>query len=346
MLSIDGSQGEGGGQVLRTSLSLAAITGTAFHIEDIRARRARPGLLRQHLTAVRAAAEVCDAELEGAELGSRALRFRPRRPRAGDYRFAVGTAGSACLVCQTVLPILLFAEGTSSVTFEGGTHNVHAPPYDFLEFVYFPVLRRFGVELESRLHRVGFYPAGGGRFGLRLEGALELRPLTLVSRDAAPKLLAWTLTSRLPDHVAERELSLVREGLALGRHVCRAEVVDAHGPGNVLCISIESDTPELVTAFGEPGKRAEQVAEEALVQAREYLARDVPVGVHLADQLLLPLALAGGRFRTGLLSLHARTNVDVIRTFLGSTALQLEQQDEDWLVTAPGTPLARLGARR
>lgn len=336
MLHIDGSQGEGGGQVLRTSLSLAALTGTSIHIENIRAGRARPGLLRQHLTAVRAAAEVCGAELEGAELRSRELRFQPRAARAGDYRFAVGTAGSACLVCQTVLPILLFARGTSTVSFEGGTHNPNAPPYDFLEFVYFPALRRFGIQLQARLARVGFYPAGGGSFTVRLDGAPKLRALTLVEREPEPKLAAWAISSRLVAHVAERELAVVREGLALERHVCRAEVVDAAGPGNVLCILAESATPELVTAFGEPGKRAELVAEEALQQAREFLAGDVPVGVHLADQLLLPLALAGGSFRAGPLSLHARTNIEVIRAFLGPHALELQDRGDSCVVSSPG----------
>src|SRR5687768_8335334 len=163
MQVLDGSQGEGGGQVLRTSLGLSLLTGTPFKIENIRANRSPPGLRRQHLTAVEAAAQVGDAEVEGAAVGARALTFTPRAVKTGDFRFAVGTAGSCTLVLQTVLPALMTRATASRLVLEGGTHNPMAPPFDFLERVYLPLLERMGPRVSMTLERPGFYPAGGGK---------------------------------------------------------------------------------------------------------------------------------------------------------------------------------------
>ena len=173
MLLIDGSQGEGGGQILRTALGLSLVTGTAFRIEKIRAGRAKPGLLRQHLTAVNAATVIGDALVDGAELGSPALVFRPRSVRPGAYRFAVGTAGSASLVLQTVLPPLLTAGASSILTLEGGTHNPWAPPFDFLARAFLPLLERMGAPVRAAIQRYGFYPAGGGQFTVVGKAALH-----------------------------------------------------------------------------------------------------------------------------------------------------------------------------
>ncbi len=163
MLQIDGSRGEGGGQILRTSLTLSMITGRPLQIQQIRAQRAKPGLMRQHLTAVKAAAEVCGAETEGAELGSRTLTFRPGAVQAGQYSFDIGTAGSASLVLQTILPPLMIAGGASQLTLRGGTHNMHAPPFDFLAKAFLPLLARIGPRVQATLLRHGgFYPAGSG----------------------------------------------------------------------------------------------------------------------------------------------------------------------------------------
>jgi RNA 3'-terminal phosphate cyclase (ATP) len=336
MLVIDGSQGEGGGQVLRTSLSLSALTGIPVRIDRIRAGRRRPGLLRQHLTAVRAAAEVCGAEVEGGALGSRSLSFTPGVPRAGSYTFSVGTAGSACLVCQTVLPILARVGGASELCFEGGTHNNLAPPYDFLERIFFPLLLRLGVELEAELIAHGFYPAGGGVFRVSLGPTSSLRPLDLLERREEPRIEAWALSARLPDHVATRELAVVREAFSLPAERCRALPVRSPGPGNALCILLDSDTPELVTAFGERRKPAERVAKEAVRMARRYLEAAVPVGEHLADQLVLWIALAGGAFRTLQPSPHTRTNIAVVRAFLGEEALRVERGDGAVLIAGKG----------
>jgi len=319
VLTIDGSRGEGGGQILRTALALSLVSGTPFRIERIRAGRARPGLLRQHLTAVHAAVAVGGAEVEGAALGSPALEFRPRAVRAGAYRFAVGTAGSTGLVLQTVLPALLTAGVPSTLTLEGGTHNPAAPPFDFLARAFLPLIARMGPRVDAVLDRPGFHPAGGGQCTFKITPSGRLAPLTLLERGAIVRRRARALVARLPRQIAERELTVVRNRLGWGEEELEVVAVngEARGPGNVLLLEIESEhVTELFSGFGQLGVRAEAVAEQAVQEARRYLAAGVPVCPHLADQLLLPLALAGGgAFRTLALSSHSRTNLDVIGAF-------------------------------
>jgi RNA 3'-terminal phosphate cyclase (ATP) len=184
ILTIDGSQGEGGGQVLRSSLAMSLVTGRPFVIENIRAKRSKPGLMRQHLTAVNAATEVSHAEVTGAAIGSARLEFRPGKVESGNYGFSVGTAGSTTLVLQTVLPALLLAEGESNLILEGGTHNPFAPPLDFLTKSYLPLLNRMGpkVSVDRMSVRPGFYPAGGGRFAVRIQPARQLGRLEIMER--------------------------------------------------------------------------------------------------------------------------------------------------------------------
>jgi len=340
MLTIDGSRGEGGGQIFRTSLALSLVSGTPFRIDRIRAGRAKPGLMRQHLTALEAAATVGDAEVEGAGIGAQAIVFRPKRVRPGAYRFAVGTAGSAGLVLQTILPPLLTATGPSTLTLEGGTHNPHAPPFDFLAQAFLPQLRRMGVGVEARLERAGFYPAGGGRMTIEITPAPALRPLELTARGAVRRRRARVLIARLPRQIGDRELAVVRSRLGWLAGELEVAVLgdDVTGPGNVLLLEIESEhATEVFTGFGEVGVRAETVAERAVQEARQYLAADVPVGPYLADQLLLPLALArGGSFRTVPLTRHASTNIEVIRQFLGSSVDVARAGDDAVDVTVRG----------
>jgi RNA 3'-terminal phosphate cyclase (ATP) len=318
MITIDGSQGEGGGQILRTALGLSLVTGRPFRLEQVRARRSKPGLLRQHLTAVQAAAAVSGGRVDGAELGSRTLTFEPRQARGGEYHFAVGTAGSATLVLQTILPALMTAAEPSQVLLEGGTHNPYAPPFDFLSKTFLPVLRRLGPSVDVSLDRHGFYPAGGGRFAVRVAPSARLERVSLLERGAL-RVSARAITACLPGRIADRELAIVRERLGLERAVCRAESADCSiGPGNVLMIVLESDAlTEVVTAFGEKGVSAEAVADSACAEARAYMACPVPVGQHLADQLLVPMAMAGGgSFRTLAPTSHTRTNAEVVSRFL------------------------------
>lgn len=318
-LMIDGSRGEGGGQILRTSLALSAITRTAIHIVNVRGRRKKPGLMRQHLTGVLAAAELCGAEVEGAELRSGELKFRPGAIRPGEYRFTVSTAGSACLVFQTVLPALLMADGPSKVTFEGGTHNPMSPPYDFIEQCFVPILTRMGASVKLQLERPGFMPAGGGRFTALIEPWREKRQVELMHAGAVVGQRARALVARLPPKIGHRELRVVRDELGWDPRDCAVETIDhSAGPGNVLFCQVEREhVTELVTAFGQRGVSAEKVASQAVDEMQRYLAADAPVGEHLADQLMLPMALAGGgRYRTLPLSLHSHTNKDIIELFL------------------------------
>jgi RNA 3'-terminal phosphate cyclase (ATP) len=317
-ITIDGSEGEGGGQILRTALALSLVTGRPFRIDGIRAGRRKPGLMRQHLTAVQGAAQVSEARVSGGDLGSRTLSFEPSQVRGGEYRLAVGTAGSATLVLQTVLPALLLAREPSRLTLEGGTHNPFAPPFDFLARTFLPILRRMGASVEASLETYGFYPAGGGRFTVAIEPCAALGRLSLLERGAT-QIHARALVAALSGDISKRELGIVRERLNLERERCRVEtVVNSVGPGNVLMIEIASETViEVVTGFGEKGTSAEKVASDACDEAQAYIAAGVPVGIHLADQLLIPMALAGGgTFRTLKPTRHTVTNADVIRRFL------------------------------
>ena len=316
---IDGSQGEGGGQILRTSLALSLVTGQPFRLENIRAGREKPGLLRQHLTAVEAATTIGSAAVSGAALGSKTLEFRPGRVQAGNHRFAVGSAGSATLVLQTVLPPLLTAANTSTLTLEGGTHNPFAPPFDFLARCFAPLIQRMGPRLELELRRPGFYPAGGGKFHARIEPVKRLSRLELLQRGAIRQRCARALVSKLPAEVGERELEVVREQLGWAEQECRVETVpNPVGPGNALLLEIETEqVTKVFTSFGERGRPAEEVAREAAEAVGAWLGADVPVDEHLADQLLVPMALAGGgRFRTVKPSLHSTTNAQIIERFL------------------------------
>lgn len=330
MLTIDGSQGEGGGQMLRTSLALSMVTGAPFRMANIRARRSKPGLMRQHLTALQAATAVSNADVSGAAVGSTEITFRPGKVRGGDYSFSVGTAGSATLVLQTILPALLLADARSTLALEGGTHNPMSPPFDFLVRAFLPLIGRMGPRVEAVLERPGFYPAGGGRFRVTVEPTTSLQPIELLARGELRARRASAVVASLPRAIAERELRVIEERLGWDRACLQSKVIpNAQGPGNVVIIELESEhVTEVFTSFGERGVSAEKVARSAAAEAADYLHSGVPIGPHLADQLLLPLALAGGgAFRTMEPSLHARTQADVIRMFLG-TAVAMDLADD------------------
>lgn len=306
-------------QVLRTSLSLSMVTGRPFRIERIRAGRANSGLLRQHLTCVQSAAEICGAAVQGAELGSKQLTFRPSEVRAGDYQFSIGTAGSTTLVLQTILPSLLTAKGRSTLVLEGGTHNPAAPPFDFLERVFLPLINRMGPRVSAVLNRHGFFPAGGGDIRVEVEPVEQLQPLELLTRGEIRCRTCRVLLSNLPRAIAEREWQAVASSLNWPDDCLDVpQLPHGPGPGNVVMLELESDSlAEIFTAFGRKQASSEQVAHEAVAQVREYLKSGAPVGEHLADQLLLPLALVGrGAFLTSRLTRHALTNIDVIRQFV------------------------------
>jgi len=324
-VTIDGAQGEGGGQVLRTALALSLATGRPFRMERIRAGRERPGLLRQHLTAVKAAVAISNGRESGAVLGSSAVDFDPSEVKGGEYRLAIGTAGSATLVLQAVLPALLTAREPSRLTLEGGTHNPSAPPFDFLALTLLPLLRRMGARVQATLGAYGFYPAGGGRIVIDVEPCKGLGPLTLIDRGDVV-LRARALVASLPESIARRELGVVMKRFGLERARCRIESPETSpGPGNVLIVEAESaEITEVIVGFGVKGVSAEQVAEGVCHEVESYLGSGAPVGRYLADQLLVPMALAGsGVFRTLSPTRHTTTNAQVIRQFL-TTPIALE----------------------
>jgi RNA 3'-terminal phosphate cyclase (ATP) len=335
MLTIDGSSGEGGGQILRTSLALSTVTGKPFRIEKIRAGRPKPGLLRQHLTAVKAAATISSATVDGAELGAGAITFTPGSVTPGEFAFAVGTAGSTTLVLQTVLPALLTAPSPSRLILEGGTHNPLAPPFDFLVKSFLPLINRMGPTVTAELERSGFYPAGGGRFSVSITPAARLLPLEMLERGAIRSIKARAVVANLWRSIAMREVNLVGRLLSLpDDSLIVEEIQGALGPGNAVTVEIETEHhTEVFTGFGEVNVRAEGVATKVAQEARAYIASGVPVGIHLADQLLIPMALAGaGRFRTGALSRHTTTNLEVIRQFLDMQIELTEDPKRIWTI--------------
>jgi RNA 3'-terminal phosphate cyclase (ATP) len=352
MIHLDGSTGEGGGQILRSALALSMITGQAFRIDRIRAGRKKPGLMRQHLTCVQACARICNASTEGASLRSQSLTFEPQEIVTGDYSFDVGSAGSTSLVLQAILPALLHASwvsGASVVRVRGGTHNPMAPTTTFLQRVFVPQLKAMGFNVRLTVERHGFFPAGGGEVVLTIDEYETLQPLSLLNIEGDRKITAQAIVAGVPASVAQRELFTVGKQFGLiAQHVrpleaCQSatdletfhrlfatgtalEVASLHereGPGNALSIFVSHGSmTEVFTGLGEQGVAAEVVAKRACNEAQDYLASNAVVGTHLADQLLLPMALVAvatgkaSQFSTYSLTPHTTTNAQVIETFL------------------------------
>lgn len=318
MITIDGSTGEGGGQVLRTALSLSMITGIPVSFENIRAKRSKPGLMRQHLTATLAAAQICGAKTQGAELGSRSLVFEPGEVKPGAYEFAVGTAGSTSLILQTLLPALMLASKPSSVVCRGGTHNPLAPTAEFLSRSFFPLLNRMGPSLELKLDSYGFYPAGGGQVSVAVKPTKTLSSLLLHERGEELNRSAMAIQSNLSERVVERELDALRKELRWPDECYLWRSVASAGPGNVVWLELEYEKlTAIMVAFGAKNKSSEQVADELVQEYRDYLSAQAPCGEFLTDQLLLPMALAkGGSLRCSPPSRHTRTNMEIIEKFV------------------------------
>jgi RNA 3'-terminal phosphate cyclase (ATP) len=352
VIEIDGAEGEGGGQILRSALALSLCTQIPFRIERIRAGRKKPGLLRQHLTAVELARRISGARVEGALVGSTALCFVPERPRAGQYTAEIGTAGSCSLVLQAVLPALLTGGGEGSgetpgeasggaggkgtsgrgaettIEISGGTHNPGSPPADFLQLAFLPLLRRMGVEIELDLIRMGFYPAGGGRIAVRIRPAARLLPIAVDARGPLVEVKATAYVAGLPVHIAQRELEEIQKALGLPDSALHLRMLPKEvGPGNVLLLEYAfAEVREVFTGFGERGVSAEAVAARLIAEARDYLAGEAALGARLADQILLPMALAGaGTFTTSRVSAHLLSHAEVIRRFLPGLRIEVAE---------------------
>jgi RNA 3'-terminal phosphate cyclase (ATP) len=317
---IDGSLGEGGGQVLRTSLTLAILTGRRLHIEKIRANRPKQGLGKQHLVCVEAAGEICGAKRSGAAIGSTTLVFEPGKTVAGEYRFDIGSAGSVSLVGQTILPVLFTTADKSTVTITGGTHNAWAPPYDFLKDSFLPAIASMGFRADCQLLRYGFYPLGGGKiaFEVQPKQTNEGQSFDLCESMNKPKISAKIYTARLPVQIAQKQRKLLLDSGLNIENIEHINVTDSDGAGNcaVICIRGENRT-SVFTGFGRKGKPSEQVVNEVVTEARDYLSSNAAIDHYLADQLLIYMAMRkGGCFTTNQLSKHLTTNIEVIKKFL------------------------------
>ena len=335
MIIIDGSDGEGGGQVVRNACALSLVTGIPVHITNVRGQRAKPGLMRQHVTAVQAACTIGNGECEGLAVGSSEILFRPGRIVPGDYRFAVGTAGSTGLVLQTILMPLVLADAPSRLVLEGGTHNMLAPPFEFIANVFLPIVRRMGPTVEARLIRHGFYPSGGGRIEVEITPA-PLRPIDCLERGAPIDRSACAMFAALPFDIAEREIKVAQAALGWSDRECFVrELPEAVGPGNILLLTAAFEhVTEIFTGFGQLGVPAERVAKTAVGRMRGYLASNAFAGPYLQDQLLLPFALAGGgSFTTVKPSQHSLTAADIIARFLGRRCGFAAQAEGSHLMT-------------
>jgi RNA 3'-terminal phosphate cyclase (ATP) len=332
-VQIDGSFGEGGGQIIRTSLSLSAMTGRAVQITNVRARRTKPGLQPQHLAAVRAAAALCDAHLDGDSVGSTAFTFEPQAPvTAGEYHFDIGTAGAAPLVVQTVLMPLAHAKGVSTVRVTGGTHVPHSPPVEYLEAISLPALRRAGLDVSLEYSSAGFYPRGGGQIVLNVEVCSAPTPLDFVERGKLESLRAYIVTSNLPPHVAERGAATVERAMkGVGRNVA-VEQRDKPSPGPGAAVVLAAQCESGLAAFssiGELRRPMEKVAEAPCKEFMRWWKSGAACDEHLADQLVLPMSFADGqsRWTTPLVTDHLRTVIEVVRQFLPVEATLEENED-------------------
>ncbi len=324
-IPIDGSFGEGGGQILRTSLALSCVTGKTVEIGNIRKSRTKPGLQPQHLMSVLAATAICGAAVEGAEISSTALRFSPGTVRGGDYHFDVGriksSAGSTSLVLQTVLLPLLLADRPSIVSVRGGTHVPWSPNFHYLERVFLPLLVRMNCRVDLSLDQWGWYPQGGGVVTARIEPCRRLRPLVITERGALKRLQGISAISNLPDDIGERQRNrairnLRERGMEADIEIQRGPSI---GKGTVLFLAAEFENITVgFDSLGALGKRAEKVADEACARLFEHLDHDGALDPHLTDQIIPYLALAKGRseFTTSRITRHLLTNIWVVRQFL------------------------------
>ncbi len=321
LIELDGSMGEGGGQILRTSLALSLLTSRPFHLRNVRAGRDKPGLQPQHLMSVRAAATVGQAQTRGASRGSTDLVFEPGPVTAGTYRFDIGTAGAIGLVLHTIyLPLALAGKTPSEITLIGGTHVRTAPCFHFLDVTWRPYLAACGLDMSLKMLRPGFYPRGGGEVQAFIQPCDGLRGLTLVERGKL-RATGFSAVAGLPDAIARRQARRAR--FRLEQHGLQVELEEQTwegGPGTVVGIELNTaPAPTFFFAIGERGKPAERVADEAADAVLAYLAATPNlVDFHSADQLVLPLALAAGpsEYRVAEVTRHLTTNLDVIRRFV------------------------------
>lgn len=338
MLTIDGSYGEGGGQVLRSALSLSALLGRPVRIVNIRAGRRQPGLRPQHVQSVQAAAAICAARVEGASEHSQVLVFEPQSPpQGGTYRFDIGTAGAATLVLQTVLVPLAMAGQRSTVTVAGGTHVAWSPPYHYLEQVFLPALHPLGYQAQARLEGWGFYPRGGGRITLEIQPWQEpagRHPAWSEPRGSLQRLQVMSAAALVGNQVTARQARQAYNRLAEQGLRAETQLVNPRAPGPGTCVFLLAEygggARAGFTGYGRRGYPAERVADDAVDAFLRHHGTGAPVDPHLADQLVLPVAASQQplAYATSQITQHLLTNIWVISQFLGSR-LRVEGQEGD-----------------
>ena len=321
MIAIDGRMGEGGGQVLRSALTLSLLTGQSVQFTHIRANRSKPGLGFQHLMAVQAAAQISHAHVEGDRIGAQTLLFAPGEVLPGDYHFDIRTAGATSLVLQTLLLPLALAAAPAQISITGGTHVPWSPCFHYLDWHWRVMLARLGIPFALDMPRAGFYPQGGGIVLAKLPGAARIHGLQLADRGGLVRVRGLSAVANLPEEIAVRQRNRALrqlQTLDCGIDIGLAEL-PAQSPGTVLVLLAEFERSQACFfALGARGKRAEAVADEAIDELRKFLATDGAVDRWMADQLLLPLACAGqpSVLRTSEVTTHLLTLADVIRKFL------------------------------
>jgi len=322
MITIDGSAGEGGGQMLRTSLSLSAVTGQDVKITNIRAGRPNPGLAPQHVTSVESVAQICDAEVNGLFVGSKDISFKPRQATGGDFEFDVGTAGSISLVIQSCLVPAMMARTRVRMTVKGGTDVRWSPPIDFMRLVHLPLLERFGPSCELEVVERGFYPEGGGEVRAEVSPVSALNPVDLGSRGAVTSIEGIACAQNLPKHVVSRmKHAALKKLLGLGAVKVESDLRKGHSTGAGIVLSAKCENTILGgSALGARGVRAETLGEGCASDLVETIRSGATVDEHMLDQILPYMALAGpgSRILAEGLTAHAETNMMVIEKFLGT----------------------------
>ncbi len=318
---IDGSVGEGGGQIFRTSLTLSLLTKKPLRIHNIRSKRSSPGLKQQHLTALKAAAEISNAQVEGDFPGSQEVLFVPGEIKPGKYSFKIPTAGSTALVMQTIFMPLSVASRTSHVSINGGTHVPWSPPYHYLEWQWLPWMERIGYPGKVELHQCGYYPAGGGRLSCAISPAESIKPVQVTGRGKLIQIRGISAASNLPKDIPNRQrLRFVsRLGSSYPLNDIRSAVLSGQGKGTFLTVLLEFEkTTACFSSLGEKAKRAEKVADELVKKVEEYMSGPGCVDAYLPDQLLIPLSFAHGQssIQTPKITLHLMTNAEIIQQFL------------------------------
>ena len=321
MINIDGAHGEGGGQIVRTALAMSALTGQVLHLYNIRGHRPKPGLMAQHLQAVKATAAITHARVQGAELGARELTFTPGPLGDGNYRFDIGTAGAVTLVAQTLIVPLSFAATASHITISGGTHVPWSPSFHYFSWHWLRFLERSGFRVRARLERIGFYPRGGGRISVDIDPISSLTPLSLTACGALRRIRGISLVGNLDLSIAERQQRQACK--RLGRLCDDVDIelqrFPSYSPGTCLLLLAEFEQSQCCySALGARGKRAECVADEAVDAFETFLKSGAAVDEHLADQLIVPLSIVSGvsELHIGRITQHLLTNIEMVRRFL------------------------------